>query len=380
MHIALIISSLETGGAERVLSELANFWSSQGHNVSLITLSSQNSPSLYPLDSKIRLIQLNQLSSGNLSFVVRVKNIVNRIVKIRKAVKAVKPDVVVSFVDIMNITTLLASLGLKIPVIVSERTHPAYYQLPLFYKKLRRFVYPWANKVICQTASVSDYFSWLPGHKKAVIPNHVKRAMVEKKEGDVLRPVHQIVSVGRLCKNKGFQTLILAFSEIASQNEHLKLLIYGEGAMRSSLENLIQEIKLTGRVFLSGAVKDIEAALYKADLFVFPSHYEGFPNALCEAMSIGLPVIASNCSGTIDIIRDGVDGRLFPVGDVHRLTALLKELIGDSLQRVMLSKGALSLPDRFSEVSVFKLWDEVVAQAVLRKMQGRGSQWGCPDR
>ena len=159
----------------------------------------------------------------------------------------------------------------------------------------------------------------------------------------------------------------MAVSEIASQNERLKLIIYGEGAMRSALESLIQELKLTERVFLPGTVKDIEAALYQADLFVFPSHYEGFPNALCEAMAVGLPVIASNCSGTIDIIRDGVDGRLFPIGDVHQLTVLLKELIEDAAQRVTLSKGALSLPDRFSEASIFKLWDDVLAKAVLTK-------------
>src|SRR5690606_29753976 len=111
------------------------------------------------------------------------------------------------------------------------------------------------------------------------------------------------------CPHKGFGALITAFSEIVLQKPDITLTIYGEGAERQNLESLIRGLNLTASVFLPGTVRDVEGIMYQADLFVFPSHYEGFPNALCEAMAMGLPVIASNCSGNIDIIREGVDGR-----------------------------------------------------------------------
>jgi len=366
MRLALIISSLQTGGAERVLSELANVWVSKGYEVSLITLAGSDNQSIYPLDPRIHLIHLNQMAGDSVPLLLRLKTIGKRILKLRKALKSIRADVIISFIDVMNVTTLLASRMLKIPVIVTERTHPSYHQLPKFYQFLRRLTYPWADKVISQTSSASDYFSRLPKRQKGIIPNAVKKPVVQKNETDILKPVHHIVSVGRLCPYKGFQILIQAFSEILPHNPNLNLTIYGDGVMRASLEMLIQELKLTEHVFLPGTIQDIETALYNSDLFVFPSFYEGFPNALCEAMAVGLPVIASNCSGSVEIVRDGIDGRLFGVGDVHQLTRLLQELIEDSSQRVKLSKGACGVVDRFSQASNLEKWDTVLAEVVNR--------------
>ncbi len=364
MHIVLIISSLTAGGAERVLSDLANAWVLRNHGISIITLSDPSIPPFYRLDDRIHLYQLNAHQREYCSFLHRLKNIAKRLLKLRNALKLVKADVIISFVDMTNITTLLAALGLRIPTIVCERTHPQYYQLPQFCKKLRGIVYGWADKVISQTPSASDYFSKLPRDKKAVIPNSVKKPKHQKNVSDILNPVQKIISLGRLCPHKGFGALITAFSKIAQQNLDLSLTIYGEGDELQNLEALIQDLNLTTRVFLPGTVEDIERVLYQSDLFVFPSHYEGFPNALCEAMAIGLPVIASNCSGNIDIIREGVDGRLFEVGNEAQLIRLMGELIEDAPQRVKLSKGALSLPDRFSQEAVLQMWDEILAEVI----------------
>ncbi len=136
--------------------------------------------------------------------------------------------------------------------------------------------------------------------------------------------------------------------------------------MRANLEQLIKELEVANAVFLPGVIQDIQTALIDADLFAFPSYYEGFPNALCEALAIGLPVIASNCSGTIDIIQDGAGGRLFPVGDVNALTNLLQELITDISQRVMLSEKAQHVIERFSHPSVMKRWEDVLFQVINR--------------
>lgn len=366
MHLALIISSLQTGGAERVLSGLANAWVSQGHDISLITFSPQHENPAYPLDPRIDLYQLNQLSMTDQPYYLRAIKILKRIYKIRRALKRVQPDIVISFVDIMNITTILATRFLGIPVIVTERTHPAYYHLPFFYKWLRRLIYPLADKMIAQTTSASGYFSNLSEEKKAVIPNMVKQPKIQKTEDDVTRPVISVVTLGRLTKSKGFHLLLRAFDKIRNFHPDLRLTIYGEGPERHLLEKHIEELELIEYVSLPGNVQDVESALYQADLFVFPSYFEGFPNALCEAMAVGLPVVASNCSGTIDIIRDGIDGRLFNVGDEFELERLIRELIQDPQERLRLSQGALSIVDRFSQDSILKKWDEIFLEVAPR--------------
>lgn len=358
MHLTLIISSLNPGGAERVLTDLANYWASKGHQVTLITLASPNAKPFYPLYSKVRLIQLDQTQNES-SFLTRLGNILRRVFCLRKTLKTLKPDVILSFVDVMNLTTLLASTGLNIPVVVSERTHPAYHKLPSFYQQARKFLYPRASRVVVQTDSAADYFKKLSN--LAVIPNAVKDPSFKKT--NLSETVHQILSVGRLCPFKGFDTLIQAFARLHTHYPLLRLTIYGEGPERDNLQKRIASLHLQEKVSLPGAIQEIHKKLAEADLFVFPSLYEGFPNALVEAMSVGLPVLASNCSGNIDIVRDGIDGRLFPVGDVEKLTTLMEELINNPKQRQRLGEQAQSVCNRFHPEHIFKLWDEVLAEA-----------------
>ncbi len=358
MNLALIISSLNPGGAERVLSELANYWISQGHHVTLITLASPDTKPFYPLDSRIHLIQLDQ-SHPEFSFFTRFGNILRRVFWLRKTLKILKPDAVLSFVDVMNLTTLLASTGLKPTVIVSERTHPAYHKLSVLYQRLRALLYPRAFKVVVQTQAASDYFKKLKN--LVVIPNAVKEPPLKKMTP--IDRVSHIISVGRLCPFKGFDTLIHAFEKLHSQVPDLRLTIYGEGSERNNLQALIHSLHLQEKVSLPGVVQDIHQKLAAADLFVFPSLYEGFPNALCEAMAVGLPVIASRCSGNIDIVRNGIDGRLFSAGDISQLTSLIEELIHDSDQRKRLGEAAQTIRQRFHPHQIFHMWDKLIAEA-----------------
>ena len=157
MHLTLIISSLGPGGAERVLSELANYWTLKGHQISLITLASPKSQPFYLLDSRINLIQLNQNQTES-STMKRVKNILKRLFCLRKAIHQLKPDVIVSFIDIMNVTTLIATMGLKIPVVVSERIDPNFHSINKLYTWLRLRFYPFSQKIIVQTKNSANYF------------------------------------------------------------------------------------------------------------------------------------------------------------------------------------------------------------------------------
>jgi glycosyltransferase involved in cell wall biosynthesis len=361
VHILLTIPSLNAGGAERVLSELANYWAKKGHQISLVILAAPTEKVFYPLASSIKLFSFNYLAQESLPALSRLNNIFRRITCLRKLIQQLKPNVVISFIDVMNITTLLANIGLHIPIIISERIDPTYRPLPWLYKWLRLKSYPRAEVLVAQTSSSASYFPPTFKHFIRIIPNPVRIAPTVKQASS---EISRIVSVGRLEPQKDHQTLIQAFAKIHIQHSSLRLTIYGEGPERANLESLIASFNLSHKVHLPGTTPHIYEALAKADLFVFPSRYEGFPNALCEAMSVGLPVIASNCSGNADIVWDGIDGRLFPVGDEKALVEIIEELINDPEQRQRLSANALTIPERFSEERIYGLWDKLLREAL----------------
>lgn len=354
MKLALFISSLGSGGAERVISDLANHWTQCGHDVHLITFASRDEIPFYPLDEKITIHPLNLLGE-TLSIFKRFINIINRLIIIRQTVRFLKPDRILSFVDITNITVLMATLGLKIPVIVSERSDPHFHRIPSLYSTVRLYLYRFAKNIVVQTKSAQSFFAYQNNIR--IIPNTAScpQYMATYRESLAI-----IVSVGRLIKSKDFSLLIRSFANIVAAFPRSRLTIYGEGPERANLERLIRQLKLENRVFLPGAVKNIQEKLAAADLFIFPSRYEGFPNALCEAMAVGLPVIASNCTGNIDVVEDGFNGLLFPIGDEEALINHIKILCGDAGLREKLGKKAMEISRTYSPEKIYRLWDETV--------------------
>lgn len=363
MHLALIISSLNSGGAERVLSELANHWA-QNHQISIITLSNPDLKPFYHLCTDIHLQQLNQTTFESQSLYEHLKNVFKRIFLVRKTLKTLKPDIIISFIDIMNITTLLAGMGLKTPIIVSERTDPTYHHIPLLYQWLRLKTYPFARKIIVQTLSAASYFPNRFKDLLCIIPNAIKPTT---KIFTIREAPRFLTCVGRLDSQKDHKTLILAFSKLIQNHKDLTLTIYGEGTERANLEQLVENLRLTDKILLPGTTKNISSVLIKSDLFIFPSRYEGFPNALCEAMAMGLPVIVSNCSGNNDIVQECVDGRIFPIGDVEALVQIADELLNDFNQRKQLSHNAKNITQRFNASHIFSQWDDIISNILKKK-------------
>ena len=362
MHIALVILTLGPGGAERVISNLANAWVEEGHTVTLLTLEHPSQKPFYPLNSKINLIQLNPLSTKPTSWIGYLKNITTRLFSLRATLKKENPDLILSFIDQMNVLILLLTQGLKIPVIVSERIDPAFHPLPIAYKMLRRLTYPWASQIVVQTQSAANYFSKKLQKKISIIPNSVP---VPKKYV-TYRKIKNIVSIGRLSPQKDYPTLLKAFRVLTIKYPFLKLTIYGEGKERPPLERYIQILGLTDSVKLPGTVSNIEDVLLKADLFVFPSKFEGFPNALCEAMSMGLPVVASNCSGNRDVVNDAFNGFLFPVGDYRALMFQIEVLLRNSAEAQRIGTEAKTISQRFSEQRILALWKNLMEETLSK--------------
>jgi glycosyltransferase involved in cell wall biosynthesis len=378
MHLALVINSLGIGGAERVLVRLAHIWADRGYKISFITFFQENN-FCYQLNTKnnnkIHLINLGESRpSPNTNFFLHVCKIIKRIYVLKKLFKKLQPDLIVSFLVGVNIIVLLANFWLKIPIVVSERIDPSKHIIPMFYKKLRLFTYQLAVAIVVQTKKIAEYFPSSWQEKIFIIPNWVKKPVIKKQLGcKNNQKIRNIISVGRLDQQKDHKTLIKAFAKLSVNYPEITLTIYGEGVLRSFLTQLINTLNLQNRIFLPGIAMEVETVLASSDLFVFPSIYEGFPNALCEAMSCGLPVVASNCSGNVDIVEDGVNGLLFNSTDVESLVSSMQKLLDDPDYSNKLATNAQNIVNKFSELEILKLWDNILATSpsLSRKQESR---------
>jgi GalNAc-alpha-(1->4)-GalNAc-alpha-(1->3)-diNAcBac-PP-undecaprenol alpha-1,4-N-acetyl-D-galactosaminyltransferase len=369
MRITLVITSLERGGAERVISRLASWWAEEGRDVTLLPLNSHAEPA-YDLHEKVQRVSLG-LPPGRDSLASIFRKI-KKVFVLRRYLRENPSDVIVSFIDRSNILTLLASRGLGIPVVVSERTVPASYDIGIILSSLRRLVYPQASAIVCQTHSV---VRWLRKRFQVpvyAIPNPVPSvpfsSQAERKKTTSQRTM---IAVGRLTHEKGFDLLLEAFSRVAGAFPEWRLSILGSGPLKEELEARSDALNLADRISFVGACADPFPALRAADLFVLSSRFEGFPNALTEAMACGLPVISFDCPwGPGEIIRHEVDGLLVPPEDVAALAAALARLMASPQERERLAARAPDVVERFSKEKVLDMWNQVFDALLIAKPAG----------
>lgn len=356
-QILFVISSLEAGGAERVISILANYFVRNRYTVTIVTYLSKNRD-WYRLDSRIVRIEIGHFH--NRSKIDFINNNILRMYKLRMIIRKCNPDVVISFLTEVNVLVLLATINLGIKTIVSERVDPTmHHELLSIFKWLRRAMYPWASTLVVQTQSIANYYSKWSGVKIKVIPNPAIVPIVTHGNNvNIHKPC--IVALGRLSEQKGFDLLIKSFSKIAQKYPEWNVIIIGEGEKKKELLDLVHHLKLTNRVSLIGRVKNSYSILQKADIFVLSSRYEGFPNALLEAMASGLPVVSFNCpSGPAEIIIDNYNGMLVPPGDIQKLSRAIETLIHNKSLRQKLGRNARKITARFSEEKIVSQWERL---------------------
>jgi glycosyltransferase involved in cell wall biosynthesis len=268
--------------------------------------------------------------------------------------------VVLSFVDITNITVLLASVGLRLPVVIAERTYPPSHRIGLLWETMRRVTYPFCRRLVVQTSAVADWArSYLPARRIATIPNAVPRFALGHAGATERRRV--ILGVGRLVPEKGFDLLIRAFSLSGLGPVGWRLVILGEGPERGMLEKLCFELGVADWVELPGEVRDPVAQLLSSGIFALSSRYEGFPNVLLEAMACGAVPIAFDClSGPRDVITDGINGTLVPEGDIPALAAALSCLAHDPARRSALAGNAVRVAIDYSPDVILDRWTELL--------------------
>ncbi|OGT14849.1 MAG: hypothetical protein A3J49_10855 [Gallionellales bacterium RIFCSPHIGHO2_02_FULL_57_16] len=352
-NILLVTGSLEGGGAERVMSDMANYWANRGWQVTLATWSGSKIQDFYFLSPNVRRVWLD-VHSSKVSLFAKLRSNVSRIHKLRRLLLALRPDAVISFIDVSNVGTIFAAVGLGVRVVVSERIDPSLnFGVIRLVRALRRVSYSWADKVVAQTHDAARWIENRCRAKVVVIPNAL-RVLPEV----ACERMPLIIAVGRLTKQKGFDLLLKAFAEISSHFQNWRVAIIGEGPERPALIELRDQLNLTDRVEFTGQVRDVEAWMARAGLVVQPSRFEGFPNVVLESMGMGATVICADCpSGPSDLIEDGINGRLVPVEDVAALMQVMAELMSQPEVRERLGREASKVKQHYRQDLIMAQWE-----------------------
>jgi GalNAc-alpha-(1->4)-GalNAc-alpha-(1->3)-diNAcBac-PP-undecaprenol alpha-1,4-N-acetyl-D-galactosaminyltransferase len=374
LRIACVIPNLDPGGAQRVLAQMCNHFAAQGHDTKLVTLAPASEGFFFELSNAVELVPVGGGPEG--AGLRRIARIAKRIAALRRTLTALKPDVVVSFIDMTNTMVLLATLGTSLPVIVSERVDPAAHahRLNWMMRSLRSMTYPRAQRVVVQTRRAARFFDRLPPAKLVIIPNPVPAAARTAQPSKLIADGRfRIIGIGRLDHQKGFDLLIDGFAQLAARFADWDVVVFGDGPERAALQARIESRGLNGRISLCSPTRDIAGELARSHAMAFPSRYEGFPNALAEAMAAGLPVVAfENVSGVEDLIVPGVSGILLQWGGggvdaaVQSLTDGLASLMASAELRTRLGAAASAGVQVFAPQLVLGQWDELIA-AVMRE-------------
>lgn len=349
MKILFVTSTLRSGGTERVISLLANELSERGNETSIICLNKQIV--FYPLNKDVNVYfaekEVNSLSLSK------------KIQWLRKFVKAKKPDVVLPFMVGVYCTTLMTLIGVKVPIVCSERIDPR--QSPFFRNILRKFILPLSTHLVVQTQYIKDFYPNFIKKKTTVIYNPVTNAVFELTDEP---RSNTIVSVGRLYLQKNQKMLINAFDKIAKEYNDYKLIIYGEGPLRGELEKQIKDLKLEGKVLLPGVSDHVINELNKAKLFCLTSDYEGMSNALIEAICVGLPIISTKVSGVEELIEYRKNGRTVEIGDTEGLVREMSDLLGKEEELKAYGEENKRRAETFRIESILEQWEELLQQVI----------------
>ena len=364
MRITLVIPSLACGGAERVMSTMANYWVSTGKEITLITFDTTAEQPFYEIDARVCHIKLG-LAQQAKNLLAGLWNNLKRLRIIRTAINASDADVIISFIGRTNVRVLLAQVGCKTPIVVVEHTDPARDSLSFGWRLARLIAYCKATRVIVLTQRLAEYFPGYLQSRIQAIPNPVP--ITDENPAVIFKHpnVRKIIAVGRLEEEKGFDLLLRSFAALKDEFTSWSLIILGDGAQKKALAELCSELKINERVFFPGAVKNVAGYLQQSELFVLPSRIEGFPVALCEAMACGLPVIATDCSdGVRAIIRDGINGVIVPPENVPALTSAIAYLMRNEAARGEIAAHASEVTIRFGLATIMGRWEKLLTEVV----------------
>lgn len=353
--IAFHLNSLQQGGAERVVSNLANRFAKEGYEVVIAT--EWYGTDEFALDQKVRRVHVGLTKEDeNRS---RISKMLRRIWYLRRFMKKEKPDVVVAFTRGVLYRALAAGIGTGIPVVISVRTDPVGHYDKKADKLRIPLLFPHAAGCVFQTEGAKAFFAPYLQENSRIILNPLNPKYVGVPEPAVR--TKDVVQSGRLVDFKNQPMLIRAFLKVHERHPDYTLKIYGpdsKDGTKEILESIIHENHAEDFVKLMGGSNTLEKDLADAALYAFSSDWEGLPNALMEAMALGLPVVSTDCpcGGPKTLIEDGVNGLLVPIMDEKAMTDGILRLIEDRELAERLGREARKISERANEDAVFEQW------------------------
>lgn len=354
MRLLIVQGGFGPGGAEKNVALLAGHRHALGDELHVMGFDAPPGGSYFPYPDRVRLVfaQPGQRQHP-----------LARLVRIRQEIALVQPDLILSFLTKINVLTLLAASRTNCPVVISERNNPKAQNAHPAWRHLQTLLARRAQGVVLQTKRA-----------RATWPTHLqgKIHVIPNPSSPIDRPLRMpsyhhvnLVAVGRLDRQKGFDTLLRAMPTIHAACPGTRLTIHGEGPERTRLERLRDALDLQDCVALPGTSADPGSWLRDADLLLAPSRFEGFPNVLAEAVVSGLPVIASDCDfGPREIIRTGEppgeNGCLVPVDNVQALARATINLLRDRPRMVQMQRATALSRRQLSPDRVLAQWDAVI--------------------
>ena len=345
MKIVFITATMGGGGSERVIAELANQYIKWNHQVEIIMTAGEETA--YYLDPKVKAICLGGQTQGNIW--KRIK----RLSLLRKRMLASEDTLFISFGTETNLYCILASMGKRIPLLLSERNDPGHCTYPM----IRNLLYSFGKKFVFQTPDARACFSNSVQQNSIVIPNPITRNIPIF---DVTEREKKIVTVGRLTPQKNHRLMLAAFSKFHKEYSDYELVFYGQGELEQELKQYVEELQLQENVIFAGFHKDVLNQIKNVSMYVLSSDYEGISNSLLEALAIGLPVISTDCpiGGSKMCIQNGVNGLLVPVGDVEALSEAMIKIVENPDWAERMGREATKVRERFSVENIARKWLE----------------------
>ncbi|GMQ60449.1 glycosyltransferase family 4 protein [Vallitalea sediminicola] len=333
-RILFVIPFLSSGGAERVVSIWTSELAKLGIDVHLLVFYRLENE--YSLDKKviIHTVKHKKNEYDNLAKVEKIR-------AIRHIFQEIKPDVILPFITHVGLITSIAKIGLHLKVIETIRIDPRYSPRKKIIRWLRNMSIFFSDRCIVQNKTQLEYFPPFMQKSMVIFPNPIANEFVQKEKVFINKEICNFVTVGRLEKQKNYFMLLRAFSQVSKDNEKINLKIYGEGSLFNQLNDYIDELNLKQKVLLCGRTNNIVEVLQESDLFILSSDAEGMPNSLMEAMAVGLPCISTNCpTGPADLIEDGINGALIPVGNQDALVDSMFKMINNIDDSINMGRSA----------------------------------------
>lgn len=349
--IIFVTVSMGGGGTERVISILANHYCQKNIPVTILMIADNRVA--YELDKRVQVVNVSEATGGSL--LGRVK----RVNALRKHFKCNPMARIIAMGTVTAMFVLLAKMGLKRDVVISERNDPNrlnHKPISKSAKLLRNFLYRGAKAIVLQTEDVKDCFPEYLVKKSVVIPNPLSDELPDAYVN--ANREKTIITAGRLTEQKNHKLLIDAFCKFHKEHPEYQLKIYGKGELEEELKGYVQKLGMKEQIAICGFCDDLYAQLQTSGIYVSSSNWEGISNSLIEALAFGIPTIATDCpvGGSRMFIRNMENGILIKTEDEAALMEAMNKIADDELFAEMLSENAIAIRMQLSAEKIADKW------------------------